>query len=128
MATLSTAAWVLHDLGLAAGFGGPLFGKLALDPAIKVVHSEAERGEVMNKAWSGYQAVNAVALGTMAATWFVGRTVLSGWEVTAKARPLVLVKDALVGAALVTGVANMVGGAILAKQAPGGAVPVESGY
>lgn len=32
MRTLSTAAWVAHNLGLGACFGGLLFGKAALNP------------------------------------------------------------------------------------------------
>ena len=32
MTTLSTVAWVAHNLGLAACFGGLLFGKTASEP------------------------------------------------------------------------------------------------
>jgi hypothetical protein len=35
--TLSTAAWVAHNLGLGACFGGLLFGKAALNPSTTVV-------------------------------------------------------------------------------------------
>src|SRR4051794_39401440 len=54
MATASTTAWVLHDLGLAAGFGGTLFGKMALNPAVKEVRSREERGKVLDRAWRGF--------------------------------------------------------------------------
>ena len=41
MATLSTTAWVLHETGLAAGFGGNLFGQIALNPAVAEIQSNA---------------------------------------------------------------------------------------
>jgi hypothetical protein len=37
--TLSTAAWVAHNLGLAACFGGLLFGKAALNPSLSAIES-----------------------------------------------------------------------------------------
>ena len=47
---LTTAAWVAHELGLAASFGGLLFGKLALNPNLDVLESKPERGKLLNKA------------------------------------------------------------------------------
>jgi len=78
MAQLSTAAWVAHNLGLAACFGGQLFGKLALNPKLDALSSKTERGKMLNAAWNRYNVVNAVSLGTAAATWFVGRAGISG--------------------------------------------------
>ena len=34
MAKLSSAAWMVHDLGLATSLGGTLFGRVALQPAL----------------------------------------------------------------------------------------------
>jgi len=31
----STATWAAHNLGLAIGLGGTLFGKMALNPSVK---------------------------------------------------------------------------------------------
>lgn len=121
----SGASWALHDLGLAAAFGGSLFGKLALNPAVKVLSSEEERSLVITKAWSDYNIVNAVALATAAATWIVGRSMLSGKEVGKEARPLVIAKDVLMGVSVATGAANIAGNIIKAKSEP--AAPVESG-
>jgi hypothetical protein len=56
--TLSTAAWVAHNLGLAACFGGLLFGKVALNPSLSAIESEAERGKVLNTTWNRYNAIN----------------------------------------------------------------------
>ena len=127
MAVLSTSAWVLHDLGLAAGFGGPLFGKLALHRAVRDIDSEAERGKVLNDAWNNYNVVTAASLGVAALTWFAGRAAISGRSIDNETRGLVLAKDILLGAAVVTGAVNIVSGRMLGEQAPEGAVPVESG-
>jgi hypothetical protein len=95
MAKLSTAAWVAHNLGLAACFGGHLFGKLALNPKLDAPGSKTERAKMLNAAWNRYNVVNAVSLGTAAATWFVGRASISGESIGENARNLVLAKDAL---------------------------------
>jgi hypothetical protein len=41
MTKLSTAAWIAHNLGIGASFGGLLFGKLALNPNLDVISSRA---------------------------------------------------------------------------------------
>src|SRR5918992_1691333 len=58
MTKLTTAAWVAHELGLAASFGRVLFGKLALNPNLDVVESKPDRGKLLNKAWNRYNAVS----------------------------------------------------------------------
>jgi hypothetical protein len=63
MSKLSTVAWVAHNLGLSAWFGGTLFGKLALNLSVKAVDSKEERGKVLNSARNRYNAVNAASLG-----------------------------------------------------------------
>jgi hypothetical protein len=113
MATLSTTAWVLHDLGLAAGFGGNLFGQLALNPAVKAVDSNRERGKVTHVAWDRYKAVNAASLAAVAGTWLVGRTFLSGREVGKDARALTIAKDILVFGAVASGIGAMILGGSL---------------
>lgn len=127
MATLSTSAWVLHDLGLAAGFGGPLFGKLALHRAVRDIHDESERGKVLSDAWKRYNTVNIVSLGVAAGTWMLGRALISGRLIDRETRTLVLVKDLLLGATLITGAASMLGGERVRLMAPQGAVPIEQG-
>jgi hypothetical protein len=126
MATLSTTAWVLHDLGLAAGFGGNLFGQMALSPAVRSIESKRERGKVTHVAWSRFKAVNAVALAAMAGTWLIGRTVLSGRAVGHGAQPLVVAKDIIVCGALASGIGAMVFGSMLDREQEG-APAIESG-
>ncbi len=127
MATLSTTAWVLHDLGIAAGFGGNLFGQLALNPAVKAVDSKRERGKVTHVAWDRYKAVNAASLAAIAGTWLVGRMFLSGREVGRASRGLTLFKDLLVGGAFAGGVGALVTGTLLDRAMQDGESAIESG-
>jgi hypothetical protein len=113
MATLSTTAWVLHELGLAAGFGGNLFGQLALSPAVAEIQSKRERGKVTHVAWDRYKRINGASLGLMAGTWFAGRALLGRRAMGRSSRPLTITKDVLVGGALVTGIGAMVVGRLL---------------
>lgn len=127
MAQLSTAAWVAHDLVLAACSGGQLFGKLALNSKLDALSSKTERGKMLNAAWNRYNVVNAVSLGTAAATWCVGRAGISGESIDEDARNLVLAKVALFVASILTGLASIVSGLRLARQAPEGATPIQTG-
>nr|AYM54073.1 membrane protein [Byssovorax cruenta] len=123
MGTLSTSAWVLHDLGMAAGFGGSLYGKLALHPAVKDVASQEERGKLLYDTWHNYNYIDAISLGAMAIPWFIGRTAISGRSIDRTTRGLVLAKDVLIGASIITGIANMVSNKLIGEERPGGAVP-----
>jgi hypothetical protein len=127
MTKLSTAAWIAHNLGIGASFGGLLFGKLALNPNLNVISSRAERGKMLNAAWNRYNTVNALSLGTAAATWWAGRTAISGESLDDEGRNLVLAKDALFVASAVTGLISILSGLSLARQAPDGATPIETG-
>lgn len=122
----STAAWIAHDLGLAVGVGGTLFGKVALHPATRSVSDPRERGKVANEAWQTFSNYQLVGLGLVALTWFTGRSKLSGGEVDATSRALTLTKDALVVGALGTAIASAVTGRKMAAQSPNGATPVSS--
>ncbi|OJT19060.1 hypothetical protein BO221_36715 [Archangium sp. Cb G35] len=125
--TLTTSAYVLHNLGLAAGFGGSLFGRIALNPSARLINDKLDRARIVNAAWNGYNIINAVGLGATALTWLVGRSRISGRSISASARKLVLVKDFLMGATLVSGVINLIGGGFLAKRALQDGIPMESG-
>ena len=126
--TLAHTTRAAHDVGLAAWLGGAMFGKLAHNPSLEKISSHSERGSVANAAWNGYNPVNALGLGAAALGWGAARLTeakpsnLSGTE-----KRLSLAKDALMAAAVVTGVGSGVQGARLARQAPDGAVPVQTG-
>lgn len=127
MATLSTTAWVLHELGLAAGFGSNLFGQLALNPAIAEIQSKRERGKVTHVAWDRYSTINGASLALMAGTWLAGRTMLSGREVGKASRALTVAKDVLVGSALVSGLGAMILGRLLDKEIAASNEPIHAG-
>ncbi len=124
---LTTSAYVLHNLGLAAGFGGSLFGKVALNPSARLIADKQDRAKIVNAAWNGYNIVNAVGLGATALTWFIGRSKISGRGISSSARTLVIAKDFLMGATLATGLVNLIGGGWLAKRALGDGIPMDSG-
>ncbi len=125
MTTLSTAAWAAHDVGLAAAIGGTLFGRTALQPALHEIASADERDRVSADAWQRFSLVNLIAHGTMAATWFVGRGMLNGREVTGTARTLTKVKDGLIIVSLLTGISSIFLGRKLGKRAQEGLGPAE---
>jgi len=127
MRTLSTVAWVAHNLGLGACFGGLLFGKVALNPGLSAIDSEADRGKILNSTWNRYNVINVASFATAAATWFPGRLGLSGKEIDQQTRNLVLAKDILFAVGALTGLASVIQGRALTGQAPEGAVPIESG-
>lgn len=127
MSKLSSAAWVAHNVGLAANFGGTLFGRLAMNPKLGVLGSDPERGKLLNAVWNRYNIVNAISFATAAATWFPGRLGLSGREIDDTTRKLVLAKDILFGAGAVTGGASITQGLALTAQASEGAVPLLTG-
>ena len=116
---LTVAGRAAHDMGLAALFGGNLFGRLAMHPALEGVCGPEERGQVTNAAWRRYGTVNSLALLAVVGSWVAERGDESG--------TLARAKDAAVGAVAVTGVASAIAGVRFGAQAPGGAVPLESG-
>jgi hypothetical protein len=125
-ATLSTAAWAAHDVGLATAIGGTLFGRTALQPALNEITSPMERDRVSADAWQRFSLFNLIAHGTMAATWLIGRGMLSGREVSMRTRQLTRIKDGLVIASLVTGVGSVLLGNRLGKRAREGMGPAET--
>ena len=127
MRTLSTAAWVIHNLGLAVCFGGSVFGKIALNSNLAVIGSEADRGKVLNTVWNRFNAISAGSFVASAATWFPGRLGLSGGEIDEQTRNLVLAKDLLFAAGTLSGIVSVLQGRALTGQAPEGAVPIASG-
>lgn len=125
---LSQLGRAAHDVGLAGLLGGTLFGRLALHPSVTEIANPAERGKVVNAAWRRYGAVNVLSLAAVVSGWAGAR---AGEAADARLSPperrLARVKDALVGAVAVTGVASAVAGVRFSHIAPGGAVPLDDG-
>ena len=126
MAALSTAAWVAHNLGTAIGVGGSLFGQIALEPSVRNISDREERGKVVNDAWRRFGIVQLGALGIMTATWFAGRTRLTGREVSRDARALTLAKDILVGTTMASAVGAAIAGNAMSAQREDGAIPMNA--
>ena len=124
---LTTTAQVLHDLGLAAGFGGSLFGKISLAPAVRVIGDKSERNKVIDQAWSGYKWVNVLSLGAAALTWFTGRSKISGRMLGKDARVAVVAKDVLVGVHTATLLGTLGLGAYIGSGSAG-LVPIQDGH
>ena len=118
----------LPIFGLAVGFGGSLFGQAALNPSVKLISDKQERAKVVNTAWNGYNIINALGLGTSALTWLVGRAAINGRFISPEARKLVIAKDFLMGATLVSGAVSLLSGGFLAKRSLKDGIAMDSGY
>ena len=78
MAKFTSAALAAHELGLAATFGGILFGDTGLGKSVKVLPDEKDRSRVIDEAWRTYAVPKTIGLITTAATWLIGRSVFGG--------------------------------------------------
>jgi hypothetical protein len=126
--TVQDVNQVLHNVGMAAWVGGALFGRVAHNPSLARISSRAERGAVANAAWNAYNVVNATSLAAVALGHLGGRlTELRFSNLSARERPLVRGMDVCTTVGVATGLLSAVQGARLARQAPDGAVPVETG-
>ena len=108
-------ARVAQDVGIALLFGGNLFGRRAMHPALEWVASPEERGKVVNEAWRRYGLFNSLGLAGVVGGWALERSGPVG------------PRDVAVAAVAVTGVASAIEGVRFGRSAPGGAVPLESG-
>ena len=124
MALASTPVRSLHKMGLGICLGGTLFGLIALNPSVKRISDKRERGRVLNEAWMRFQTIGTLAMGVTVAMWRLGglKRAESDLDPT-----LAGIKNILLGGALVTSVASALVGMRIARQAPKGATPVESG-
>jgi CBS domain-containing protein len=125
MAQDNTVARSLHDLGLAAWFGGSLMGAVGLNGAAAVVDRPEQRLRVANAGWARWTPVNLAGIAAHVAGGAVllvankGR--VAGQRGVARAT---IAKTALTGLALAaTGSARVLG----AKLERVGDAPVEGG-
>ncbi|MGL5826531.1 MAG: hypothetical protein ACRCYU_17215 [Nocardioides sp.] len=59
----NTASRSMHDIGLAAWFGGNLANAVALNPAAGEAGAHDRTGAVVNTGWDRWTPVNAAAIG-----------------------------------------------------------------
>jgi hypothetical protein len=124
MRQASTPGRSLHKMGLGINLGGTLFGLVALNPSVARIGDRRERGLVLNEAWTRFQTVGTLAMGVTVATWRLGGLKEAEGDIDAT---LAAIKNVLLGGALITSVASAIAGRRIARQAPEGATPVESG-
>jgi hypothetical protein len=60
---LNIPSRVLHDLGLAAWFGGTLANAVSLNRAAGAASDASSTGRVANEGWNAWTPVNAAAIG-----------------------------------------------------------------
>jgi hypothetical protein len=124
---LSTSAQVVHDLGLAVCFGGTLFGKVVFNPSVGALASKPERGRFGGTTWNRFNVLNAASFGAAVLVWLPSRHGSAGKGADRRAPGLSLTKDVLMGVAATTGLAALIVQVALNRQAPQGAVPLETG-
>ena len=124
MSNTSNAAGIAHNLGLAAWFGGTLFGQVALNPTVSSISDRRERGRVLNESWGRFNAANAPALAATLLAWRLERL---RDDAELRSPALARLKDLLLGGAAVNAVISGILGAWIAKHSSAGATPVESG-
>ena len=125
---LSQVGRAAHDIGLAGLLGGNLFGRLALHPSVTEISDKTERGKLVNAAWRRYGLVNSLSLAAVVLGWAGARGKEAAPDQLSEAeRRLAAAKDVLVGLVALTGAATATEGVRFAKQAPGGAVPLDDG-
>jgi hypothetical protein len=121
----NTLSRSLHDVGLAAWFGGTLANATALNPAAAQADSPRSTGAVANVGWDRWTPVNAAAIAAHV-IGSVGMLTSDAGRVTAQkgAGRTVLVKTGLTVAALgVTAYSRVLGKRVSAQTE----VPAESG-
>jgi hypothetical protein len=121
----NTVSRSLHDLGLAAWFGGTLANAVALNPAAAQATSARDTGAVANTGWNRWTPVNAAAIALHVAG-SVGQLGANKGRISAQqgVGTMVLVKTGLTAAALAaTGYSRVLGKKVDQQTN----VPAESG-
>src|SRR5918999_3472044 len=120
MPSTNTVARSLHDIGLAAWFGGSLMGAIGVNGAAAEAESPAERSKVANAGWARWTPVNLAAI----AAYVAGGVALTGGNrgrVAAQAGvgQASVLKTALSGAALLaTGYSRVLGQKVMNAGTP----------
>jgi hypothetical protein len=120
MASTNTVARTLHDVGLAAWFGGSLMGAVGVNGAAAEAESPSERSKIANAGWARWTPVNLAAIaahvagGVLLTTGNKGRMTAQAGVGQASA-----VKTVLTGAALVaTGYSRILGQKVMNAGTP----------
>jgi len=115
-----TALRSMHDLGLAAWFGGSLMGALGVNGAAAKINDATQRLPVASAGWARWTPVNAAAIGTHLAG-AVGELVTESPRMAAQAgvgKVSALKTGLTVGALAVTGYSRLLGMRLLRAGGP----------
>jgi hypothetical protein len=123
MAKLTSAALAAHELGLAATFGGIVFGQSSLGKAVKVLPNQVDRSKVLEQSWKTFAVPKTIGVITAGATWLIGRSIFSGRFLGKEIRRLVIAKDVALGITVLTGLGAQVVGRQLSSEQP---FPIEA--
>ncbi len=118
-------AQIGHDVGLAVWYGGTVFGKYVLNPAVRAIGDESQRGQAANAGWAAFHPLGGAGLGVAAAVRLAARqTEIQDKNLPTEEKLLANAGDALLATCVGLSIASFVFGQRLAKQ---GSVPVETG-
>jgi len=111
MTETNTFSRALHDVGLAAWFGGSLMGAIGLNGGAATANVASERPRIASSGWSKWTPINAAAIGAhllgSVAQIGANKGRITGQKGVASAS---IIKTALTGAALgATAYARVVG-------------------
>ena len=125
MSERNTVARIMHDVGLAAWFGGSLMGAIGVNGAAAEVDDPRQRARVANAGWARWTPVNLAAIGVHLAGAAQILVAQSGRVATQKGvAGMSLAKTGLTAAALgATGYARILGQRVISE----GDVPVGGG-
>lgn len=121
----NTLSRSLHDVGLAAWFGGTLANAVALNPAAGATSNPADAGAVANTGWNRWTPVNGAAIGAHL-IGSIGQLAANRDRITAQSgvRAMAITKTAVTAAALAaTGWSRIQGRTVAAHRE----VPVTDG-
>ncbi|SCE71317.1 hypothetical protein GA0070607_0665 [Micromonospora coriariae] len=111
MSERHTALRSMHDLGLAAWFGGSLMGALGVNGAAAKISDSTQRLPVASAGWSKWTPVNAAAIGAHLAG-AVGELVTESPRMASQsgvARASTIKTALTIGALAVTGYSRLIG-------------------
>ncbi len=125
MSERNTVARIMHDVGLAAWFGGSLMGAVGVNGAANDVTDVTERARVASAGWNRWTPFNAAAIG---AHLLGGAALIAGNQGRVRyqkgAAANTAIKTLVTGAALgVTAYSRILGN----KVSAAGAVPAQGG-
>ena len=125
MTAQTTTVRALHDIGIAAWFGGSLMGAVGLNGASKDIADPTDRARVTSAGWARWAPVSAVAIG---AHLIGGQAILRANRRRVQAdqgvRANTIAKTALTGLALAS---TAYSGVLGVKIASAGRAPTTSG-